>query len=160
MRVVRHIVSYDYLWNNIRVLGGAYGAGFVTRKAGEIFCYSYRDPSPERSLEIYKGVPAFLRQIAEGGTDLTDYIIGAVGEYDILLSPKLSAQIASDFALIGWTPDDEEEFFSGIVGTDLADLKAVADELEKLFDGAVRAVVGEREKIEKIEGISDNILTI
>ena len=160
MRVARHILSYDYLWNNIRVLGGAYGAGFVTRKAGEIFCYSYRDPSPERSLEIYKGAPAFLRQIAEGGVDLTDYIIGAVGEYDILISPKLSAQIASDFALIGWSPEDEEEFFAGLVGTDSASLCALADELERLFENAVLAVVGEREKLEKIEGISDNILTI
>ena len=54
MRVARSILSYEYLWNTVRVQGGAYGVGFVPRRDGGLSFYSYRDPSPAKSIEAYK----------------------------------------------------------------------------------------------------------
>ena len=88
LRVARSILSYEYLWNSVRVKGGAYGADFVTRKDGGIYFYSYRDPSPEKSLACFKGSGSYLRELANSETDLTKFIIGAYGEYDLLKTPK------------------------------------------------------------------------
>ena len=160
LRVARHILSYEYLWNTIRVQGGAYGAGFVTRKTGEILYYSYRDPSPKKSLEYYRSAPEALRAAARGIEDLTDFIIGAVGEYDILLSPRIEAGLATDFALVGWSRDDEAEFFSDMISTDKDALLRVADLLEKIQEGAVQVVVGPESALTTIDGVRDDIRRI
>ena len=160
LRVARHILSYEYLWNTVRVQGGAYGAGFVTRKAGEILYYSYRDPSPERSLECYKSAPDALREIVDSTEDLSDYIIGAVGEYDILLSPRMQVTIATGFELVGWTSADEEKFFRDMVNTDRSALLRVADLLEELDCDVVQVVVGPESALASIEGIRDDIQRI
>ena len=157
LRVARHILSYEYLWNAVRVQGGAYGAGFVTRKSGEILYYSYRDPSPERSLECYKNAPNALRAAVKSGQDLTDYIIGAVGEYDMLLSPRIEAGLATDFALIGWSAEDESRFWQDMISTDGEALLRVADLLEELSGDAVQVVVGPESRLILVEGIKDDI---
>jgi Zn-dependent M16 (insulinase) family peptidase len=160
LRIARHILSYEYLWNTIRVQGGAYGAGFVTRKSGEILYYSYRDPSPGRSLECYKNAPAALRAIASSGMDLTDYIIGAVGEYDILLSPRLRAMIAADRILAGWSAEDEDKLWRDMISTDSDALLRVADLLEELSQAAVQVVVGPESRLAEIDGVRDDIRRI
>ena len=157
LRVARHILSYEYLWNGIRVLGGAYGAGFVVRKSGEVLYYSYRDPSPERSLEYYANAPEALRAFANEADDLSDFIIGAVGEYDILLSPRTYASVATMYARMGWSEEDERRLWDDMRRTDREALLRVADLLDGMRDGAVQVVVGPESELIGIEGISEDI---
>lgn len=150
MRVVRSILSYEYLWNSIRVKGGAYGAGFIVRKSGELGLYSYRDPSPAASLECYRGAPNFLRALAREGVDLTKYIIGAVGEYDILTTPRTEAAQALYDYMTGWTDGMEEELYNGMISTDRDSLLLAADIIEETLTRAAICVAGDRDTLSKI----------
>ena len=160
LMVSRSILSYEYLWNQIRVLGGAYGAGFFARRSGFIGCYSYRDPSPVSSMEKYRECGRFLDGLCSSGTDLTKFIIGAIGEYDTLTTPRLAGSKATADYLSGWTPEDDAKVLGDMKSASADDLKRVSDLLAKVFDGAVSCVVGSREHIEASKDSFDHIIEI
>lgn len=152
-KVAQTILSYEYLWGKIRVLGGAYGAGMVARRYGGVVFSSYRDPSPKNSLEVFRGVAEFLRELAEAGIPLEKYIIGAVGEYDILKSPRTEAAQASADYITGWTEEHERRLFEQMLTCDRSDLTLVADILDSLMDNASFVVVGDERILSEIEGV-------
>lgn len=159
--VSRSILSYEYLWNQIRVLGGAYGAGFLGRRQGFVGCYSYRDPSPAASIEKYKECGSFLGGMADSPeADLTKFIIGAVGEYDTLATPRLAGAKATGDYMTGWTPEDDAKVLSDMKSCDREALKKVAKLLDEAFKTPVISVVGSREHIEANRHLFDNIIEI
>ena len=159
LRVVRSILSYEYLWNEVRVKGGAYGTGFITRKNGEIAFYSYRDPSPIRSVEIFKKSAAYLRTLANENADLTKFIIGAFGEYDIITTPRTKSSIATRDRLIGWTRDDEIKLRRDMLSLKSSDLLKVADLLDRISESASVCIAAEEQALSAAQGI-DRILTV
>lgn len=144
LRVARSILSYEYLWNEVRVKGGAYGTGFIVRKTGEIGFYSYRDPSPIASLKAFSGADAFLREIAKSGEDLTKFIIGAWGEYDIITTPKSEAAQALYDYMTGWTDEDERALVDGLLSTTPTTLLRLADIIEKAMSHPSVCVIGDK----------------
>ncbi|MBR4200606.1 MAG: hypothetical protein IKQ91_04955, partial [Oscillospiraceae bacterium] len=87
-RVAAKIISLSYLWNMVRVQGGAYGTGISLWRNGTVCTYSYRDPSPARSLEVNRGIADFIREFCESGEPLDGYIISTVNDDDPLRSPR------------------------------------------------------------------------
>lgn len=160
LRVARSILSYEYLWNAVRIVGGAYGTGFVTRKNGDIGFYSYRDPSPSGAINAYRGAAEYLRDFARRDTDLTKFIIGAYGEYDILTTPRLAAGIETHNHLTGWTPDMEAELKNALLSVTNDDLLAVADLLEGVINDSSVCVFANRETLSKIADVNKNIREI
>lgn len=160
LMVSRTILSYEYLWNQIRVLGGAYGAGFFARRQGFIGCYSYRDPSPVASIAKYKECGSFLNGLRSSGMDLTKFIIGAIGEYDTLTTPRLAGSKATADYLSGWTPADDARVLGDMKSTDKDSLARVSSLLDKVFENAVICVVGSREHIEANKESFDSIIEI
>ena len=161
LMVSRSILSYEYLWNQIRVLGGAYGAGFVGRRQGFIGCYSYRDPSPIASIEKYKECGSFLSALAESSeSDLTKFIIGAIGEYDTLMTPRLAGAKATADYMAGFTKEDDAKVLSDMKNTSKEDLKRIAAIIDEVFADPVCCVVGSREHIEASKDQFDNIIEI
>ena len=160
LMVSRSILSYEYLWNQIRVLGGAYGAGFMARRQGFIGCYSYRDPSPINSIEKYKECGSFLGDICSSEMELTKFIIGAIGEYDGLTTPRLAGSKATADYLSGWTPEDDAKVLSDMKSTDKETLRKVSELLTGVFSGAVTCVVGSREHVEANKDSFDRIIEI
>ena len=148
MAVVRSILSYGYLWGAIRVQGGAYGAGNVVRKSGLLGFYSYRDPSPYRSIECYKGSADFLRAMAEGDDDFTNFIIGAVGDSDVLLTPKNRSILAMALYLRGESYASRCERRKEMLKTSKADLVRAAELIEKACLGGF-CIVGSKDIIKK-----------
>lgn len=151
MRVARSILSYEYLWSEIRVKGGAYGAGFIVRKSGELGFYSYRDPSPARSLDCYGGASDFLRRLSRSGADLTKYIIGAFGEYDILTTPRTEASQALYDYMTGWTAEHEARLIKGILTTDKDALLRAADVIDSTFASPTVCVAGDPDAISAVK---------
>lgn len=160
LRVARSILSYEYLWNEIRVMGGAYGTGFVTRKSGNILFYSYRDPSPEASLEKYREAGSYLREMAAAKVPLTKFIIGAIGEYDILTTPRSAGEQAIWDYLNGWTPDDDRALRRGMVNTDHGTLISIADLIDRVCESGSVSVVAGAEQLAKFKKPLDKILGI
>ncbi len=150
MRVARTILSYEYLWNTVRVKSGAYGTGFVPRRDGTLSFYSYRDPSPARSIEFYKASAEYLRVLAKESPDLTKFIIGAIGEYDILTTPRTAAMLTTRNYMSGWSASDEESVREQMLGMKPEDLCTVADIIDEALSDCGISVVGGREHLDSL----------
>lgn len=160
MRVVRSILSYEYLWNTVRVQGGAYGTGFVPRKDGSLSFYSYRDPSPARSLVAYRDSVAYLRSISESDEDITKFIIGAIGEYDTLITPRTASLISTSDHLNGWSSEDEAAVRAQMLSVKARDLAYAADIIEDALGNERIAIVGGTEHLNSLDKKPERIIRI
>ena len=157
---MRSLLSYEHLWTSVRVKGGAYGAGFIPRRDGGCYFYSYRDPSPERSLLAFRESCDFLEKIADSGTDLTKFIIGAYGEYDVLTTPRSAALAEMNNIITGWSEDDEAELRKGLVETSAKELKEAAKIIREILESGTVCVAGARDIILSFKKPFDEILDI
>ncbi len=157
--VARSILSYGYLWNAVRVQGGAYGVGLISRNNGSIGFYSYRDPTPARTLDCFKSAAESLRNVARGGEDVTKFIIGAIGETTPLTTPKLKTTLAATRFLRGVSYEDECKMRREILTTDSKELMKIADILDKICSLDCICIVGAKEKIDTVKGL-EQILQI
>ena len=150
IEVVRSLLSYDFLWNKVRVQGGAYGVGLIARNENIGF-YSYRDPSPKRSTVCFAESGEFLRKLAESGDDITKFIIGAVGNASPLLTPKLKGSIASRRYLKGLTDEDVSRRLREILNTDASELVRVSKIIDKICASASPCIIAGRDILDSCE---------
>lgn len=143
---LRHLLSYEYLWNEIRVKNGAYGAGLVHRKNGNTAFYSYRDPSPELSLPIYRGAKDFVREFVKSQA-LTDIIIGTLGAADPLLSPRMQGELATAEHLAEHTDEEKIAFRKALLEMNGDILLREAQRLDALLEKASVTVIGAKDKL-------------
>lgn len=87
LQILKVIMSYDYLWQNIRVKGGAYGCMSNFNRIGEGYFVSYRDPNLKRTLDVYEGVVDYLKNFTVSERDMTKYIIGTMSGIDQPMTP-------------------------------------------------------------------------
>ena len=145
------ILDFEILWEEIRVKGGAYGTGFVCRaNSGTTAFYSYRDPDPVRTLEVYRGAPDMLRTYLSGDFDLEKLIIGTVGASDPVSTPAADGNTATVLYLSGKSHADLVEARRETVASTPEALSKLADELEEVVKSATAAVVGPREALERL----------
>ena len=139
MSVASNIISLAHLWNVIRVQGGAYGASMQSGRTGNLLCYTYRDPSPARSLEIYKTIPDFMEAFSSADdADIDGFIISGIASTEPLMSPAQKGRAADDFYLSGFTDEDRRRFRREMLS---ADKKSLAAQLEALRQLAAKGTV-------------------
>ena len=160
LRVARSILSYEYLWSTVRVKNGAYGTGFIPRRNGFVAFYSYRDPSPAASINYYRESVDYLRALAASNADLTKFIIGAIGEYDTLLTPRTEFAIATRDYLNGWSTEDEERIKEDMLSVKRCDLNVAADIIEEILTDASLAIVGGAAQLESLPEKPKEIIKI
>lgn len=143
--VLANILDFNFLWNEIRVQGGAYGCGFVARDDGDLIFYSYRDPQPVRSLDIYHQASAFLRSFCEQeDLDLTPMILGALANADPLLNAEARIAVAEARYLKGTRFEDVCRVRQELISTTREDLLALCDMLDALAEeNSVCVVAGQ-----------------
>ena len=93
-RLASKIISLDYLWNVVRVKGGAYGTDFQVRENGFASCYTYRDPDIAGFIKNTDKIGEFLKKFCAECDDITEYIIGAVADMSPVFTPKTKGNIA------------------------------------------------------------------
>lgn len=160
MLTARSILSLDYLWNEIRVKGGAYGGGLTHRVTGSVVFYSYRDPSPARSIGIYRSAAEFLRNFAKEKRDLTGFIIGTIGDADTLITPKIAGTLTMRDYLRGESYEERAKRRKEILSTSHSDLEAAAEIIEKICDGAGVLIVAGADKISECRHLVDTVIEI
>ena len=133
----------------MRVQGGAYGTGMVTRINGFDGCYSYRDPSAAKTLEIYAKSAAFLRSFAECEPELAGLITGAISAGEPLLTPRAKGEEADDLYFRGITDELRRARRRQLLGCTCADLCAVADGLDAVLGRAGVCVLAPRAELER-----------
>ena len=145
--VLRHILSLDYLWNNVRVKNGAYGSGVIFNAFGDFNLWSYRDPNLTETLEIYYNINNYVANIDADEKDLNKYIIGTLNSLDVLMSP--SAQAA--YSLNKYITDSPFEVYDKLVNeiknTTVEDLRKLATEFENIKSKAYTCVLGSKDKV-------------
>ncbi|MBR3447347.1 MAG: insulinase family protein [Oscillospiraceae bacterium] len=105
-RVAAKIISLSYLWNQVRVQGGAYGTGLTVLPDTGIVTFSYRDPSPARSLTVNGGISEFIRQFCESGEPIDKFIISTVSDEEPLRAPREEGILADALWFAGKTREE------------------------------------------------------
>ena len=154
MSVAANILSFAYLWNEVRVKGGAYGASVNASRTGSYFCYSFRDPSPERSLEIYAGAADFLEAFAgSGDVDLSGFIISTIAQTEPLVSPASKGRSADDFWFSGFSDEDRIRIRKEILETTADDLLSWKEAFRNLASSGSVCVIGPKTSLDECGGL-------
>ena len=136
LRVLGKIVSLEYLWNVIRVQGGAYGSGISLTPDGGLVCYSYRDPTPARSLQAFLGIRDFLHTFLEGAENVDKYILSTVSDSEPLLSPGSSGTLADLRYLRGITEEMLTRERKEMLSATVASVRDLAEDVHRVISDA------------------------
>ena len=141
--VVSRFLSLHYLWDNVRVMGGAYG-GFArfSETSGRFVYMSYRDPNLKGTLDIYDKAPDALLNAHVTNDDILQGVIGAIGDLDSPLSPDQKGYSSMVQYLSGESPADRQKWRDEVLGTSESNFKDFATNLQKVTDAGTVAVVG------------------
>ncbi len=160
MSVAAKLLSLDYLWNAVRVKGGAYGVNMSVSESGGVSFSSYRDPNCAGSLDIFAGAGQVLREAAESGESLDKYIISTVGGLEPYMTPRQDKARAAAMYFTGRTEADLQRQRAEILAAAPADLAAFADVLDALRAHAQTCVIGGQsvlnacgDKLESVESV-------
>ncbi len=149
--VLNRILNYDYLWQEIRVLGGAYGIQANINSGGYIYLASYRDPNIKLTLNKYYQIIDYINNLEIDEDTLKSYIIGTFSELDIPLHNKDKARIAVNYYLKGYKYNDIIKLRKEIINTNIDDLRKSINIYKNLLNNSI-CVIGENDKINEIKG--------
>ena len=156
--LLANILTYSWLWNQVRVQGGAYGCGFQVDRAGNIVTYSFRDPTPNRTLRVDESSSSFLREFLKGGENLDKYIISTLNDLNPLLSAREKGMVADLRYFTGYTREEAEKIRKEILHATPETLSACTDILEKFVERGSVCVVAPGELLDKCEKLSNDDL--
>jgi len=148
MRVLNTILSYDYLWVNVRVKGGAYGcfSGF-SGVDGDGYFTSYRDPGLKETNSIYENAAGYIESFSADERDITKYIIGTISGLDTPLTPQGKGRRSLSMYLSGVTEEDLQRERDEILNVTLEDIRALHKPVRAILDAGNICVIGSEEKI-------------
>lgn len=161
LRVLRVILGYDYLWNNIRVQGGAYGCGASFSRAGFAFFSTYRDPHLRNSIEVFEKAADYIRKFDVSDRDMTKFIIGTISDIDTPLTPKAEGHRSLNAYMSGITFEDVQRERDEILSCDTSKIRQLADYIDAVISDDTLVVVGSESKIDNnrdLFGKVDNLL--
>ncbi|MCC8061018.1 MAG: insulinase family protein [Clostridiales bacterium] len=149
LRILQVILSYDYLWLNLRVKGGAYGCMSGFGRSGEGYLVSYRDPNLAETNAVYEGIVDYLEQFDPDERDMTKYVIGTISNLDAPLTPSARGSRGLSAYLSGVTEAMMQEERDQILDATAADIRALGKQIRAILDTGSLCAVGNGEKIEK-----------
>ena len=158
-RVASTVLSFDYLWNEVRVKGGAYGTGFASGSLGTLAYYSYRDPDVARSLEIYRHAGDYLRTFAKEG-DVEQFIISSIAKCEPLRSARSQGELADGNYLRGIDYERECLYRNEMLEMKPESLLDIADTLDEMGKMASVCVIGHKGALEKCQDVLGQIKTL
>ena len=160
LNILKMILSYDYLWNNVRVKGGAYGCGSSFLRTGDTYFASYRDPNLGKTNEVYEKMPEYIRNFRADEREMTKYIIGTLGNMDTPLYPEGKGQRAMTAYLKKLTLEELQEERDEILGATDEDIRKLAEPIEAVLSDACICVIGNENNIQKEKELFKKIRSI
>ena len=157
------MVRLDYIMNEIRFKGNAYGAWFTYSPLGRtLYLGSYSDPHISRTLQVFNGVTDFVHGTQWTQTDIDRAIIATAKNYEQPIRPNEATSDALHRHLTGQTPEKREERYARLKsGTPQSVKRALLGLLESNLNQGAVCVVSSREKLEAAnQEMSDNPLAI
>ncbi|MFR4265949.1 MAG: insulinase family protein [Faecalibacterium prausnitzii] len=159
-KVLARVMSYEYLWHNIREVGGAYGTGMVTQNDSTEYLYTYRDPHLKESYETFAKGPAELAGRDYTEKDMNEFIVGAAAKLDTPRKPREEAASTDCKYFCGITDEMTAAERKSLCSVDAAALKAEAADLSARMEKGVRVVFGSKEAVEAAKELFDRVETL
>lgn len=149
LQILKVIMSYDYLWQNIRVKGGAYGCMSNFNRIGEGYFVSYRDPNLKRTLDVYDGVVDYLKNFTVSERDMTKYIIGTMSGIDQPMTPASKGERSMNLYMNKVSAEMIREERNQILDAEQDDIRALYKVAEAVLQADQMCVIGGEDKIEE-----------
>ncbi len=147
LRILKVMLSYDYLWINLRVKGGAYGCMNSFGRDGDTYFVSYRDPNLRRTDEVYEGIPQYLEEFEADEQTMTSYIIGTFSEIDTPLNPSAQGLRALSAYFSGLTDADVQKERDEVLQATPEQIRTLAPLVRAVLSEQAFCVIGNEEKI-------------
>lgn len=149
LQILKVILSYEYLWQNIRVKGGAYGCMSNFNRIGEGYFVSYRDPNLRRTLEVYDGVVDYLKDFTVSERDMTKYIIGTMSNIDQPMTPAAKGDRSMNLYMNKVSAEMIQKERREILEAGQDDIRRLSKVVEAVLKADQLCVIGSEEKIEE-----------
>lgn len=149
LRILKVILSYDYLWMNIRVKGGAYGCMSNFKRNGDCFLVSYRDPHLKNTLGVFEGTTEYLQQFEADEREMTKYIIGTISELDTPLTPSSQGALGMNAWFAGLTREELQKERDEILNAQPEDIRKLSAWITAMLEHNNICVVGSETMLKK-----------
>ena len=157
LRVLKVILGYDYLWLNVRVKGGAYGCMCNFGKTGDSYLVSYRDPNLSKTVDIFEKTGEYVRSFDADERTMTKYIIGAVSDMDVPMTPAVKGARSSSAYLTNLSLADLQKERDELLSCTQEDIRALAGFLDAIIGQEAVCVVGNSQSIEENRELFMNV---
>ena len=149
LRVLKVMMSYEYLWQEVRVKGGAYGCMCAFGKSGDSYFVSYRDPNLKSTVQVYERAAEFVEGFDGDERTMTQYIIGAISEMDTPMNPAAKGLRAMSAYLTNQTFEDYQRERDELLGANAAAIRSLAAHIRAFMEADCICVVGNDAKIKE-----------
>jgi len=160
MIVVATISQLTYLWDKIRVQGGAYGAFAQFYRDGRFFLGSFSDPNLSETLDVFDGLPDFLRNLDPGKEDITKFVLGSISGLDHPITPSMKGERAAERWIQGITQEDIQKTRDQVIAVTSDDIAGLADIIEDALRKNLFCVVGSESRIKEDEAIFNALVQV
>ena len=157
LRMLKVIMGYDYLWNQVRVKGGAYGCMSGFSKNGDSYFVSYRDPNLAKTLETYNNAVEYLRNFSGDDRTMTQYLIGAISDMDAPLTPQSKGLRSLSAYMTKQTEEDFQRERDELLAADEDTIRGLAKYVESILEDECICVVGAAAKVKESRELFDSV---
>jgi hypothetical protein len=157
LKVLKIMMGYDYLWNNVRVKGGAYGCMCNFYKNGDAYFVSYRDPNLEKTIDVYEKAADYIEKVTLDERTVTQYIIGAISELDTPMTPATKGNYSLGGYLTGLSMERVQKERDELLATTQEQLRGLYEYVRAFMEENNLCVVGNVEKIKENKGLFMNV---
>ena len=147
--VAANALSYDYLWNEIRVKGGAYGCGFRAAGERQAAFYTYRDPAIDPSIERVAHAGEWLGSFEPDEAAFEGFIVSCVSGMDAPVKPYALTKRRNTTYLAGLDPHAREERRAQMLAATPGELRSLGADVTRIAAESPTCVFGGRDVIAK-----------
>ena len=157
LKVLQVIFSYEYLWIQLRVKGGAYGCMCSFGTQGDSMFVSYRDPNLTETYQVYQHAADYVETFDVDERDMKKYIIGTISNMDMPMDPDDMGVRSFHAYLMGKTEEDLQKDRNQVLSCTKEDIRALAPLIRTVVDAGNRCCVGNEEKLNQADNCFDEI---
>ncbi|MDE6751024.1 MAG: insulinase family protein [Lachnospiraceae bacterium] len=149
LKALKVMMGYDYLWTQVRVKGGAYGCMCSFGKSGESYFVSYRDPNLDKTIDVYENAADYIRKFDADERTMTQFIIGAVSELDMPMTPAAKGTYSLAGYMTHYTYEQVQKERDELLGVQPETIRGLADYISAFMEDDCLCVVGNEDKIKQ-----------
>ncbi|MBR6770502.1 MAG: insulinase family protein [Lachnospiraceae bacterium] len=157
LKVLKVMMGYDYLWNRIRVKGGAYGCMCSFGRSGDSYFVSYRDPNLEKTLEVYENAADYIAAFDADERTVTQFIIGAISEQDVPMTPSVKGAYSLAGYMTKLSFEKVQQERDELLAVTQETIRGLADHVRAFLEEGCLCVVGNEEKIKENEELFERV---